>query len=188
MLNSLSNSIDEDYSEEEGSHDEEYNEDNDGDGELICHLDTSTIEKLSKTIHRPCGKMHDRKIPCLYANDPKKNTEKVPWAESTNVKAMLTLGWHSLSNRHLTTTMDKMPKRTVTDRAPQSGKSNPGNSKAQLVCLACKSPSDHTLSCKTCSSNTILNEINGKKAYVPMSFLFYRTEQRTRSCQYQEEL
>ena len=172
MINSLSNH-EENYSEEEeGSHDDEYLEDNDGDGELICNLDTASIEKLAKTIHHPCGKMHDRKVPCLYAKDPKRNTEKCPWAESTNGKAMMALGWHSLSIRHLTTPMEKMPKRPTTDGEPRSGTSNPGNSRAQLVCLECETPSAQALSCTTCSIHPILNEINGKKAYVPMSVLF----------------
>ena len=115
--------------------------------------------------------MHDRKVPCLYAKDPKRNTEKCPWAESTNGKAMMALGWHSLSIRHLNTPMEKMPKRPPMDGEPRSGTSNPGNSRAQLVCLECKTPSAQALSCTTCSIHPILNEINGKKAYVPMSIL-----------------
>ena len=107
----------------------------------------------------------------MFADDPKRNQDNVPWAESINGIALRQLGWYSLPDKYVNQPMTNVSRREPTGPTTGSVHCRVPVTKPTQVCTACLVLDAHTHSCETCNINAILNEPNGQYAYVPMSIL-----------------
>ena len=131
-------------------------------------------ERKSKTprvVHDVCGKSHNLSAPCVFADDPKRNQDNVPWPESANGIALRKLGWYSLPDKYVNQPLANVPRREPTGPTSGSVPCRVPVTKNIQVCTACLETDTHTHTCEQCNLNAILNEPNGQYAYVPMSIL-----------------